>query len=79
MQPLVAAALVGPLLGMAVSGRQWVGMGIGLLGVALVILADASAPVTDAPAWAYAVPAAGMLSLVAATVLDRWATVRRSG
>ena len=76
MQPLVVAALVGPLLGMAVSGRQWVGMGIGLLGVALVILADASAPATDAPVWAYAVPAAGMLSLVAATVLDRRATVR---
>ncbi len=76
MQPLVIAALVGPLLGMIVTTRQWLGMGVGLVGVLVVILADASAPITDAPAWAYAVPFAGMLSLVAATVLDRRTTDR---
>lgn len=71
MQPLVIAALVGPLLGMVVRARQWVGMGVGVLGVLVVVLADASAPTTQAPAWAYAVPFVGMLSLVGATVLDR--------
>lgn len=78
MQPLLIAALVGPLLGMAVNARQWVGMGVGLLGVLVVVLADASAPTTEAPAWAYAVPFLGMLSLVGATVLER-RTVDRPG
>lgn len=71
VQPLVVAALAGPLLGVAVSGRQWLGLALGLTGVLVVTLADAASPRTDAPGWAYAVPAAGMLCLVAATLLDR--------
>lgn len=71
VQPLVVAALVGPLLGLAVSGRQWLGLGLGLTGVLVVTLADAGSPATDAPPWAYAVPLAGMLCLVAATLLER--------
>lgn len=71
IQPLVVAALVGPLLGAAVSGRQWVGLALGLAGVAMVTWSDATAPASSAPPWGYAVPFAGMLSLVAATFLDR--------
>lgn len=70
-QPLVVAALAGPLLGVAVSGRQWVGLLVGLTGVLATTWADASSPRTDAPLWAYAVPFLGMLCLVAATVVDR--------
>ena len=76
IQPLVAAALVGPLLGLAVSGRQWWGLGLGLAGVALVTWSDASSPVTHAPAWAYLVPLLGMLALVGSTFLERRARVR---
>lgn len=37
VQPLLTAALVGPLLGERVTPRQWLGFVLGLLGVALVI------------------------------------------
>ncbi|MGA4843413.1 DMT family transporter [Streptomyces sp. G45] len=70
VQPLVAGALAGPLLGQYVSRTQWLGLALGLAGVALVTTADAGAG-TTAPWWAYAVPFLGMLSLVAATFLDR--------
>ncbi|MFF9810966.1 DMT family transporter [Streptomyces coeruleorubidus] len=69
VQPLVAGALAGPLLGQYVSGRQWIGLGLGLSGVAVVTLADAAAG-TGVVRWAYAVPLLGMLSLVAATFLE---------
>jgi drug/metabolite transporter (DMT)-like permease len=71
IQPLVVAALAGPLLGVAVSGRQWAGLAVGVVGVAAVTWADATAPAGGAPWWAYAVPFTGMLSLVAATFLER--------
>ncbi|MFP3714277.1 DMT family transporter [Puerhibacterium sp. TATVAM-FAB25] len=71
IQPLVVAALAGPLLGVAVTGRQWAGLGVGVVGVAAVTWADATAPAGGAPWWAYAVPFTGMLSLVAATFLER--------
>src|SRR5690606_36538635 len=71
IQPLVVAALVGPLLGAAVSGRQWVGLVLGLLGVVLVTWADATAPTTSAELWSYLIPFAWMLCLVAATLIER--------
>jgi drug/metabolite transporter (DMT)-like permease len=37
LQPLLTATLVGPLLGERVSARQWFGLLLGLLGVALVL------------------------------------------
>lgn len=69
-QPLVAGALAGPLLRQYVSARQWLGLCLGLGGVALVTTADASA-MTGVAWWTYLVPFAGMLSLVAATFLDQ--------
>ncbi|MEW2398936.1 DMT family transporter [Streptomyces sp. NPDC046862] len=69
-QPLVAAALAGPLLGTPASRTQWAGLGLGLAGVLVVTAADAGAG-TGTPWWAYLVPFLGMLSLVAATFLDR--------
>ncbi|MFI1395054.1 DMT family transporter [Streptomyces sp. NPDC020681] len=69
-QPLVAGALAGPLLRQYVSGPQWLGLGLGVSGVGVVTLADATAVGAGVPAWAYAVPFAGMLSLVAATFLE---------
>ncbi|MFE3856221.1 DMT family transporter [Streptomyces griseorubiginosus] len=69
-QPLVAGALAGPLLREYVSPRQWLGLCLGLAGVALVTTADAAAT-RGVAWWTYVVPFAGMLSLVAATFLDR--------
>lgn len=69
-QPLVAGTLAGPLLGLPVSRTQWLGLGLGVTGVVIVTMADAGAG-TGAAWWAYLVPFAGMLCLVAATFLDR--------
>lgn len=69
VQPLVAGALAGPLLHQYVSRRQWIGLLLGVAGVALVTTADASAG-GDVAWWAYLVPFLGMLSLVAATYLE---------
>ncbi|MGN9758323.1 DMT family transporter [Streptomyces sp. SD31] len=69
VQPLVAGALAGPLLGQYVSRRQWLGLCLGVSGVALVTVADAAAG-TGAAWWAYLVPFLGMCSLVAATFFE---------
>ena len=37
LQPVITAALVGPLLGERVSRRQWLGLALGIAGVALVV------------------------------------------
>jgi drug/metabolite transporter (DMT)-like permease len=70
LQPLVAGALAGPVLGEQVRSRQWLGLGAGFGGVALVVAGGLAAP-RGTPGWAYALPFAGMLSLVAATLLER--------
>ena len=73
-QPLVAGALLGPLLGQYVTRSQWLGLLLGLAGVALVTTADAQTrhnSGTEVAWWAYLVPFLGMLSLVAATFLER--------
>jgi len=77
LQPLVAAALAGPVLGEYVSKQQWAGLAVGLVGVALVVGGDVR--VTEAPMWAYAMPFAGMAGLVAATLVERREYLRGSG
>ncbi|QMW65325.1 DMT family transporter [Mumia sp. ZJ1417] len=76
IQPLVVASLAAPLLGLMTSRRQWIGLGLGLLGVAVVTWADVASPGTEAPLWAYAVPLLGMLSLVGATFVSRLDVIR---
>lgn len=69
VQPLVAGALAGPLLHQHVSRGQWLGLCLGVGGVVVVTGADAAAG-TGVDRWAYLVPFLGMLSLVAATLLE---------
>ncbi|WP_312871770.1 hypothetical protein [Amycolatopsis acididurans] len=58
------------MLGERAGPRRWIGLVIGLAGVALVVGGDlAGHPGT--PVWAYALPFAAMLSLVAATLAER--------
>lgn len=78
LQPLLAAALAGPILGERVVLRQWAGLSVGLAGVALVLGGDAQVG-GHAPLWAYAMPFVGMAGLVAATLLERKATLKRAG
>lgn len=69
VQPLVAGALAGPVLRQYVSRKQWLGLCLGVSGVAVVTLADAGAG-SGAAWWAYLIPFLGMFSLVAATFLE---------
>ncbi|MFD3687641.1 DMT family transporter [Nocardiopsis sp. NPDC058631] len=70
LQPLVATALAVPLLGERLRPRRAVGLAVGLAGVGLVVGADLLRP-GAAPWWGYLLPFGGMLSLVAATLLER--------
>jgi drug/metabolite transporter (DMT)-like permease len=77
LQPLIAAALAGPVLGEYVGRQQWTGLAVGLVGVALVVGDDVR--VAEAPLWAYAMPFAGMAGLVAATLVERKEYLRKCG
>lgn len=69
VQPLVIAALAGPLLHVRVPGAQWLGLGVGAAGVFLIVQSQSGA--SAAPAIAYALPALAMVSLITATILER--------
>jgi drug/metabolite transporter (DMT)-like permease len=69
LQPLLVATVAGPLLGERSSVRMWIGMLLGLAGVAVVVSGDLSA--SQAPLWTYLLPTAGMLCLASGTVLAR--------
>lgn len=74
IQPLVVAVLVGPVLGLRVRGAQWLGLGIGAVGVLLVVRSQLGD--TAAPPWAYAFPALAMVALIIGTLLQRRTPVR---
>lgn len=81
LQPLLAVALAGPVLGEGVRTRQWVGLIVGLVGVVLVVGGDMrvkeQVPAESAaPLWAYALPFVAMAGLVAATLLERRASLK---
>lgn len=74
LQPLLAGALAGTLLGERVTPWQWAGLGAGLAGVLLVVAL--ALPASRGPAWAYALPFASMVALTAATLLQSRAGAR---
>jgi drug/metabolite transporter (DMT)-like permease len=69
LQPLSVATVAGSLLGEHSSRRMWVGMLLGLTGVAVVVSGDLG--VSQAPFWAYLLPVGGMVCLSVGTVLER--------
>lgn len=79
LQPLLAAALAGPVLGERVRPLQWAGLVVGLAGVAMVIGSEANGAAGtvrgEAPPWAYTLPFFGMAGLVAATLVERKANL----
>lgn len=70
LQPLVAAALAGPVLGQRVARRQWLGLAVGLVGVAIVVSGGLTGA-NGVPVWAYALPFLATAGLVSATLLER--------
>lgn len=69
MLPLAVAILSWPVLGQALTLRQWIGSFIGLAGV--LIASGWSLSLGDVPLWAYALPVLGTLSLALATLLQK--------
>lgn len=69
LQPLLVATAAGRLLGERTTPVMWLGMVLGMAGVAVVVYGGLSAGA--APWWAYLFPAAGMLSLATGTVLTQ--------
>ncbi|MEP9396787.1 DMT family transporter [Mesorhizobium sp. KR2-14] len=69
MLPLMVAVLSWPVLGQALTGRQWIGSFIGLAGV--LIASGWSLKMGDVPLWAYGLPVLGTLSLAMATLLQK--------
>nr|WP_298098061.1 DMT family transporter [uncultured Shinella sp.] len=73
MLPLAVAFLSWPILGQALTGRQWIGSFIGLAGV--IIASGGSLDWGNVPLWAYGLPVLGTLSLALATLLQKRSVV----
>ena len=73
MLPLAVAFLSWPILGQALTGRQWIGSFVGLLGV--LIASGWSLDMGDVPLWAFGLPVLGTLSLALATLMQKRSAV----
>jgi drug/metabolite transporter (DMT)-like permease len=72
LQPVVTALLSGVLLKENLIFRQWVGLGIGLLGTCFVIIGGTIADNgSSLPIWIYLLPFISMLSLTASTIYQK--------
>lgn len=69
MLPLAVAILSWPVLGQALTARQWFGSILGMAGV--LIASGWSLNMGDVPLWAYGLPVLGTLSLAMATLLQK--------
>jgi drug/metabolite transporter (DMT)-like permease len=69
MLPLAVAALSWPILGQALTAKQWLGTFIGLVGV--LIASGPSVTFGDVPFWAYSLPVLGTLALALALLLQK--------
>lgn len=64
LQPLLTAALAGPLLGERLGMWGWIGLAVGFTGVALAVQGSLG----TAPPWAYALPFGAVLCVVTASI-----------
>lgn len=69
LQPMLVATIAGRFLGERANGWMWLGMAVGLGGVALVVSGALGG--TGTPLWAYALPLAAVVCLGTGTVLQR--------
>lgn len=71
LQPLLTAALAGPLLREAVSARRWAGIGIGFLGALLVIAPKVGGQAGGLPPVALAACFVGMVAITFGTIWQK--------
>ena len=69
LQPLLTAALAGPVLGERVGARRWAGIGMGLAGAVLVLWP--SLRVAGVSAWPLLAAVAGMVGMTAGTLWQK--------
>lgn len=69
LQPLLTAAVVGPLLGERVSPRQWLGLALGFGGVAMVLWNKLG--LGEAPLWAYGFSFLSLFGITVATLYQK--------
>lgn len=69
MQPLLTAALAGPLLGDRVGARQWLGLVVGFAGIATVLAPGIAPAGIDGPG--IAMCAAGLLGITLGTLVQK--------
>ena len=74
MLPLVVAILSWPVLGQALSARQWLGSLLGLVGV--LVASGSTGPSGAAPLWAYLLPVLGTAALAWATLLQKGSSAK---
>lgn len=67
LQPILIATVAGPLLGERVTGRQWIGLLLGVAGVGMVVADD----LTAGNALLFLIPVGGLLGLVIGTIFER--------
>jgi drug/metabolite transporter (DMT)-like permease len=72
LQPLLTAFVAGPMLGERVSARQWCGLVLGLLGVAMVLSSKLTGPHPGGFGWdALAFSVAALLAITAGTLYQK--------
>ncbi|MDQ7785077.1 MAG: DMT family transporter [Desulfomonilaceae bacterium] len=69
MQPVLTAIVVGPLLGEKVIPRQWLGLALGVIGVALVVHNKLSLNTSDTDGFVWS--AAALLGITAGTLYQK--------
>ncbi len=69
LQPLLTAAIVGPMLGERVSRQQWIGLLLGLAGVTLVVWEKLD--LTFGGLWSVALSGIALLGITAGTVYQK--------
>lgn len=71
LQPLLTAAVVGPLLGEVVAPRQWLGLILGLGGVVMVVSEKVAAGGTGFDAWGMVAAVVALVSITLGTVYQK--------
>lgn len=70
LQPIVVAALSGPILKESTTMKQWMGLLFGIAGVMVVVYEQLETS-SQVPMWAYALSFIAMMSLVCATLYEK--------